>query len=96
MKWYSSDRIASLMGNGLLTCTRTEADLHEIYGEDSMIYYNNTEDLIHQLNETLTGDRWKEIAKNGWEVNHKYFNSRDITAFMVEYIMDINCPQRLR
>jgi len=96
MKWYSSDRIASLMGNGLLTCTRTEADLHEIYGEDSMIYYNNTEDLINQLHETLAGDRWKEIAKNGWEVNHKNFNSRDITAFMVKYIMDINCPQRLR
>jgi len=93
MKWYSSDRIASLMGNGLLTCTRAGADLHEIYGKDSMVYYNNTEDLIQQLSDTLECDQWKELAKNGWQVNHERFNTKRITAFMAEYVMDINSPQ---
>jgi hypothetical protein len=93
MKWYSSDRIASLMGNGLLTCTRAEADLHEIYGKDSMVYYQNTEDLINQVANALECDQWKELAKNGWEVNHERFSSKRITAFMAEYVMDINRPQ---
>jgi len=93
MKWYSSDRIASLMGNGLLTCTRAEAGLHEIYGKDSMVYYQNTEDLINQVANALECDQWKELAKNGWRANHERFNSKRITAFMAEYIMDINLPQ---
>ena len=93
MKWYSSDRIASLMGNGLLTCTRAEADLHEIYCKDSMVYYKNTELLIDQVANALESDQWKELAKNGWQVNHERFNTKRITAFMAEYVMDINSPQ---
>jgi len=93
MKWYSSDRIASLMGNGLLTCTRAEADLHEIYGKDSMVYYKDTEDLIDQVANALESEKWKELAENGWQLMHKRFNSKKITAFMAEYVMDINHPQ---
>ena len=93
MKWYSSDLIASLMGNGLLTCTRAEADLHEIYCKDSMVYYKNTEHLIDQVANALESDQWKELAKNGWQVNHERFNTKRITAFMAEYVMDINSPQ---
>ena len=93
MKWYSSDRIASLMGNGLLTCTRAEADLHEIYGKDSMVYYKDTEDLINQVANVLECNQWKELAKNGWQVNHEQFNAKSITALMAAYIMDVNHPQ---
>lgn len=93
MKWYSSDRIASLMGNGLLTCTRADADLHEIYGQDSMVYYKDTEHLIDRLTDALESKKWKELAENGWQVMHENFNARRITKSMAEYIMDANHPQ---
>lgn len=86
MKWYSSDRIASLMGNGLLACTRAEADLHELYGTDTMLYYRDTDDLVRQLDETLGSGRWKEIAEKGWQVNHERFNSKRITSLMIDFI----------
>ena len=90
MKWYSSDRIASLMGNGLLTCTRAEADLHELYGSDTMLYYQNTADLIKQLEIVLTSDQWRKIAKRGWEINHEMFNAKRITSFMIDFIFGLN------
>lgn len=86
MKWYSSDRIASLLGNGLLCCTREEADLHELYGSDSMLYYRNTEDLIEQLEETLASDAWRTVAKGGWQISHQHFNAQTITARMLDFI----------
>jgi len=86
MKWYSSDRIASLMGNGLLACTRAEADLHELYGEGTMIHYHDTDGLIQQLEEALGSGKWKEIAEKGWQVNHDLFSSKRITALMIDFI----------
>jgi hypothetical protein len=86
MKWYSSDRIASLMGNGLLACTRAEAELHELYGTESMIYYSDTGDLIQQLETALGSGKWKEIAEKGWQVNHDLFSSKRITSLMVDFI----------
>jgi len=86
MKWYSSDRIASLMGNGLLTCTRAEADLHEIYGADSLVCYKDTQDLIEQLNDVLESGKWKEMAKLGWERNHELFNAKRVSAMMIDFI----------
>ena len=38
---------------------------------------------------------YKFFAKNGWQVNHERFNSKRITAFMAEYIMDKNSPKLL-
>jgi len=88
MKWYSSDRIASLMGNGLLACTRAEAGLHELYGNDTMLCYRNTEDLIHRLEDALDSDKWKEIAEKGWTTSHDLFGTKRITALMIGFIYD--------
>jgi hypothetical protein len=86
MKWYSSDRIASLLGNGILTCTRSEADLHEIYGCDSMVYYHDTSDLVRQLHHQLGSGDWRATARNGWERSHQFFNCRRITSLMIDFI----------
>jgi hypothetical protein len=86
MKWYSSDRIASLMGNGLLTCTRAEADLHELYGDDTMLYYRDTDDLIEQLGEALGSGGWKDIAERGWQISHDRFTAKKVAGSMIDFI----------
>ena len=88
MKWYSSDRITSLMGNGLLTCTRSEADLDELYGEDSMLYYSNTEELIEKLDQSLSDQTWKSTASNGWQISHEKFGAKRVTAQLIDFIID--------
>lgn len=92
MKWYSSDRIASLMGNGLLTCTRSEADLDELYGKDSMLYYNSTEELIEKLDQNLSAGNWKTIARRGWTISHSIFSSKEVTANLIGKILGDTPP----
>jgi hypothetical protein len=86
MPLYSSDRIANLLGNGLLTCTRSDNGLDQIYGVDAMLYYKDTQDLIEQLPAVLKENTWRETARKGWESAHKGHNAKCITQAMVEFI----------
>jgi hypothetical protein len=90
MKWYSSDRIASLMGNGLLTCTRAEADLHELYGPDTMLYYRDTDDLVRQLDTALASGQWKTTAQKGWQKIHTDFTAKNVASFLCTFVMGKN------
>ena len=87
MPLYSSDRIANLLGNGF---TRTQADngLVELYGEDAMLYYKNTPNLIEQLTIALQEDTWRKTAQRGWEVAHQCHNAKRITSAMLKFIHD--------
>lgn len=86
MKWYSSDRITSIMGNGLLNCTHADAELSSLYGKDAILEYSSTADLGDQLNDLLPSDKWKEIAERGWQISHERFSARKITHNMINQI----------
>lgn len=86
MPLYSSDRIANLLGNGLLTCTQADNGLVELYGEDAMLYYKNTRNLIEQLTIALQEDTWRKTAQRGWEVAHQCHNAKRVTSAMLEFI----------
>ncbi len=93
MPWYSSDRIATLLGNGLLTCTRADNGLQELYGEQAMLYYRDTADLIEQLSSKLKTEAWRETARQGWEISHKNFKACAMTTAMLQVIygMRVTC-----
>lgn len=86
MPLYSSDRIANLLGNGLLACTRIDNDLAELYGTDAMLYYHDTVELIEKLSSILQSEAWRQTARRGWEVAHKSHNAKCITFAMLEFI----------
>ena len=41
IKYYSSDRLAKLMGNGLLTFINKKTCYNDFFDKDEMIFYNN-------------------------------------------------------
>lgn len=86
IKWYSSDRISQLMGNGILSCTRAEADLHEVYGEDALLTYRSTEELIEKLERVLSSGEWKEMARKGWEKVHQEHSAKSVSQKMLEVL----------
>ena len=88
MKWYSSDRITSIMGNGLLNCTRADADLHELYGSDAILEYSDVSELVGKIDHSLASNLWKETAERGWQISHDYFSAKMVTAFMVDTIFN--------
>lgn len=86
--FYSSDRIAQIMGNGILTCVNEGFLLQDLYGEDSLLTFRNPEDLALQLRKVLQNNRWREIARRGWEVSHEQFSSEKIAAAMIDFIFE--------
>ena len=91
IKYYSSDRLAQLMGNGLLTFIDEKTQIKDFFGENEMIFYKSTNDLIEKLlkykKDTKQG---KSIAKRGREKYHKYLNSELVAKYIVDKTFDIN------
>ena len=50
IKYYSSDRLVQLIGNGLLTFVDEKTELNDFFDDNEMIFYKNLQDLSHKLN----------------------------------------------
>ena len=85
IKYYSSDRIAQLMGNGLLTFIDKETKYNDFFNDKEMIFYKNTEDLSEKIikysSDTFSA---KKIAKRGYLKYHKFFNSTLVAKFIID------------
>ena len=84
IKYYSSDRIAQLMGNGLLTFIDQKTKFNDFFSKNEIVFYRNLEDLSYKLNKYKkdTKER-RRIAKNGKKHYFKYFNSTIIADFII-------------
>lgn len=84
---YSSDRVAQLTGNGLLTFSPKIPEFELIYKKDELCYFENVDDLIQQVeyfsqNTTEAAD----IAKRGWQRAHTTCATERVCRFMEEVI----------
>ena len=48
-KYYSSNRIASIMGNGLLTFIDIKVKMNHFFSNKEIIFYNNINDLSEKI-----------------------------------------------
>jgi spore maturation protein CgeB len=88
-KYYSSDRIAQLLGNGLLTFIDKETQFIDLIGKDSLIYYSNLDDLSYKINKYKKDKKQaKKIAKKGRDIYLKYFNSTIVSDYMLSKLFD--------
>ena len=84
IKYYSSDRIAQLTGNGLLTFIHKNTCYDDFFSNDEMIFYSNESDLIDKLNKYSKDNKLrKKVAKKGRDKYHKYFNSTIVSKYMI-------------
>ena len=85
VKYYSSNRIASLMGNGLLTYVDHNTQLSDIFNSKEMVTYTNIQDLAEKIifynkNDILR----KKIARNGQKRYFKLFNEVKIAKYIID------------
>jgi glycosyltransferase involved in cell wall biosynthesis len=93
IKYYSSDRIAQLMGNGLLVFVDEKTKLSNFFNKNEIITYNNISDLANKIKKFSDNDNLRiKIAKNGRNKYFKYFNS----TLIAEYILNktFNMPTK--
>ena len=90
IKYYSSDRLAQLIGNGLLTFIDRKTFLSDFFSEKEMVFYDNINDLSEKLNKfKIDKIKGKQIAKSGKKKYFKYFNSNIISDFILSKTFSI-------
>jgi len=91
IKYYSSDRLAQLMGNGLLTFIDKKTCYNDFFKNNEMIFYTDLDDLTEKIHKYKKDDKLRrKIAKNGNLKYHKYFNSTLVAKFIIDRSIGIN------
>ena len=95
IKYYSSDRISQLMGNGLLTLIDEKTCYSDFFSSKEIITYKNYSDLVEKINKYKRNDKdRKKIAKNGKLKYLKFFNSRKVAKFILNKTFQINDKEK--
>ena len=85
IKYYSSDRIVQLVGNGLLTFLDEKTQLKEILSDKGVIYYKNINDLAKKiLYFKKNNKKLKKISLVGKKEYFKKFNSNIIGKYIID------------
>ena len=90
LKFYSSDRIAQLVGNGILTFVDINTKLNKLFNNNEIVFYKNINDLSKKI--IFYKDNIKvrnKIAKKGMEKYHKYMNSKIVSEFIINKTLGI-------
>ena len=89
IKYYSSDRIAQLLGNGLLTFINKKTYLSDFFTNKEMIFYKDIDDLSYKINKYKKDIKiGKKIASLGKKKYFKYFNSSTVSDYMISKIFN--------
>ena len=90
IKYYSSDRIAQIVGNGLLTFIDKKTYLSDFFSNDEMIFYKDIDDLVNKL-EKFKKDKktGKKIAKKGRDKYFRCFNSNIVSDYIISKTFDV-------
>ena len=90
-KYYSSNRIASLLGNGLLTFIDKKTKLNDFFTDKEIVCYKDLNDLSEKIQKYSTDDVMrKKIAKNGWKKYHSFFSSQKIADYIIDRSFDVH------
>ena len=89
LKYYSSDRIAQIIGNGLVTLIHEKTQYSDFFKNDEMVFYKNINDLSDKIIQIANDEKLrKKIGKNGKDKYFKYFNSNVVANFIINKTFD--------
>jgi glycosyltransferase involved in cell wall biosynthesis len=84
IKYYSSDRITQLIGNGLLTFIHKNTMYNNFFTNNEVVFYSNLSNLSEKIQKFARDDKTrKKIAKNGKQKYMKYFNSTIVADYII-------------
>mgnify|MGYP000341913865 FL=1 len=91
IKYYSSDRLAQLMGNGLLTFIDEKTHYSDFFNKNELVTYSTIDDLAEKVNRYKKNDNQRKlIAKNGKKKYLRYFNSNLVARFIIDKTFQVN------
>ena len=95
VKYYSSNRISSLIGNGLMTFIDEKTQLNDFFDDDEVVFYKNIDDLSKKLSYYKNNNALRiKVAKKGQKKYFDYMNSKIISKYLIEKTFDIKSKQK--
>ena len=83
-KYYTSNRIASLMGNGLLTFIDKKTQLDDMFSKNEVIMYNNVNDLIDKIYFYKKNDKLRRKIGSAGRIKYfKLFSELKISSYII-------------
>jgi len=84
-KYYSSNRIASLMGNGLLTFIDSKTQMSDFFNNNEIVFYDNILDLADKIKFYKRNENSRiKIARNGKKKYFRLFNEKKTTKYIID------------
>ncbi len=90
-KYASSNRIASLIANGIMTFIDKKTKYQDFFNSDEMGFYTDADDLINQL-EKLNGNinKINRISKNGKKKYFSLFDNSIVSEYIITKTFNVN------
>ena len=84
IKYYSSDRITQIVGNGLVCLIDEKTQYKDFFDNSEMVFYKNISDLSEKILKISRDEKLrKSIARKGKRKYMKYFNSTLVADFIL-------------
>ncbi len=95
IKYYSSDRITQITGNGLVTLIDEKTGYKDFFTDKEMVFYSDINDLSEKISKISRDEKLrKSIGKRGKKKYTKYFNSNLVADFIINKTFDINTKKK--
>ena len=90
IKYYSSDRITQIVGNGLVCLIDEKTQYNNFFNNDEMVFYRNIDDLSEKIKKISRDEKLrKKIGHNGKKKYMKYFNSNLVSQYIIEKTLGV-------
>jgi spore maturation protein CgeB len=91
IKYYSSDRLVQIIGNGLLCFIDEKTKLQNLIPKTCAVYYSNLNDLTNKITYYKKNPiKMKKIASYGKKFYNLNFNSTIVSKFIIDKTFKIN------
>ena len=90
IKYYSSDRITQIVGNGLACLIDEKTQYRDFFNDKEMVFYKNINDLSEKITKISNDEKLrKSIGFNGKKKYMKYFNSNIVAEFIINKTLQL-------
>lgn len=87
---YSSDRMAHYTGCGLLTLVDRASGFGDLFGEDELAFYSDTDELIARIAQFRDDDAARRrVARAGWHKAHALFDVARVARYIESTVFGI-------
>ena len=95
IKYYSSDRITQIVGNGLVCLIDEKTNYQNFFNKEEMVFYKDANDLSEKIIKIASDEVLRrKIARNGKKKYMKYFNSDVVSEYIIDKTLDIKSNKK--